>query len=209
MKTTHLRRSLAAVGTALVCLLAMSNPAGATLHSATITGGIITSTKTGVTETINLNPTTASCSSSTLQTDDGTTGTTIAVTTLGSSHVQAYSNGQSYLTVLSRSTTGNSAGAYNTAVTPHTVTNLRVAIVATIYNTTSCTPTGTPVCTVAAILNLSGTTTSTSVSSTFSLTGASVGTVAAFPTCAAGPSQIIGTTLTVTSAIVGHLVSSP
>ncbi len=198
MNIPTLRRSLVVVTMIIAGLIIPAAPAAATTHTIEISDGTIVLSKTGVTEVIDLGASNSCTNPSTVTTDDGT-GTTLTVTALSASHVQHFSTSGSYLMVLTRSTAGNTAGALNSTVTPHTITNMRVAVVATFYNTTSCTPTGTPLCTVAFLLNLSGTSTSTSTGSTFSLTGSSVGTVVAFPTCAAGPSHILTTSSTTTS----------
>ncbi len=208
MRTTPLRRSLVAIGTAIACLIATATPTSATLYSAEITSGALVSSKTGVTEAFAFNPITTSCIDWDVQLDDST-GTTLRAIAFDGRHAYAYSNGQSYLTEIVQSNVGNSAGALGSTSTPHTVTNMRIGFASTIYNTTGCTPTGTPLCQVGFILSLSGTTTSTSVSSDFSLVGSSVGTVVGFPTCLAGPSQILGTSLVTTSPIMGHYTSSP
>ncbi len=208
MKKTYLRRSLAAVATAVACLAIMGNPAAATTHDASLTAGEVTLTKTGMTpEVIDLAPGgTGSCGTGTLTVDE--TGTAVGVTALSASAVRTFGTTGTFLAVLSRSTTGNTNGTLNSTATPHTITNMRVAIVITIYNTTGCTPTGTPICTLAIILNLSGTSTSITTSNTFTLTGASVGNMVAFPTCATGPSYLIGSASTVTSAITGHITTN-
>ncbi len=208
MKTTHLRRSLAAVATAIACLAVMAGPASATPHDVDITGGVIRLTKTGLTpEDIDLAPTaTPSCTNpSTLQVDEN--GTTAIVTSLDSSHIKHFPSSSSWLWVLTRSPFGNVAGALDSTVSPHTITSMRVGVLVTIYNTTGCTPTGTPICNAAFSLQVNGTSTSTSSGDTFSLTGVSVGTIAAAPTCAAGPSYLIGSTSTVTSPITGTLTT--
>ncbi len=200
MTATLLRRSLAALATATtIACLAVASPAAAAAHDAGLTGGQITLTKSGITPVVfNLGATMSCTIPSTIQVDDGT-GTTLAVTALNRSHVENYGT-SNYLTVMTRSTSGNVAGTLNSTTTPHTITSMRVAVVLTIYNTTSCTPTGTAVCTVAVILNLNGTSTSTSPGSNYSLTGSSVGNVASFPTCTAGPSHIVGSAATVSPA---------
>ncbi len=216
MNTTHLRRSLAAVGTALVCLVVMANPAAATPvnYNATITGGRIVLSKTGVTEVIDLVPTTPSCTTpSTLQAHftSNNTSSNVDVTNLNSSHIRTFGTTGTYLAVLTRSTVGNSAGHITSQGTPaHTVDSMRVGIQIRIYNTAGttdpCAPNGPLVCTLGVLLHLNGTSTSISSSNTFSLTGASVGTVVALaPGCAAGPSYLLGTTSAVTVPITGHL----
>lgn len=205
MNKTHLWRSIAALTTAIACLAVMASPAPATTHDVTITGGVIRLTKTGVSEDVDLDPSTPSCTNpSTLQVDED--GTTVSVTALNASHVKSFFGG-SFLWVLTRSTTGNVAGTLSSTSVPHTITSVRAAVVATIYNTTSCTPTGTPVCTIASIFHMTGTSTSTSATQTFSLTGTSVGTVVAFPTCTAGPSGILGTSSTTPSPITGTITT--
>ncbi len=210
MRKTHLRRSLAAVFTALACLAVMANPAAATTHSADLTGGVITLTKTGVTEEINLDPTVESCDigETTFVVDTtSTTPHTIIITVITSSHVVHFTTtSASYLVILTRSNVGNVSGTINSTGSPHTVSSMRVGIKATVYNTTSCTPTGTPICELGAVLHLGGSSTSLTTSSTFTLTGSSVGNVVAFPTCTAGPSHLLGTSSTVTSAITGHIL---
>lgn len=207
MKKTNLRRSFAAVGAAVACLMVMANPAAAVGHTADLTAGEITLTKTGITpEVIDLSPGgTGSCGTGTLNYDE--TGTTIGVTGLSGSAVRTFGTTGTFLAVLTRSTSGNTTGTINSTTVPHTITAFRVAIVITIYNTTGCTPTGTAICTLAVILSLSGSSTSTSTSQNFTLTGTSVGNMVAFPTCGAGPSYLIGTTSSTTAAIVGHITS--
>ncbi len=207
MKKTHLRRALAAVGTAIACLGIMANPAAATPHEADLTGGIITLTKTGVTETIDLTPGgTGSCGTGALDFDE--TGTAISVTSFTASSVRTFSTTGTFLAVIDQSTIGNSPGTLNSTTNPHTITGLRVGVRVNIYQTTGCSTTGlTPICQLGIVLNLSGTSNSMSASNTFSLTGASVGTMAAFPTCTTGPSYLVGTTATVTTPITGHIAT--
>ncbi len=203
MNPTPLRRSLAAVATAVACLALMAHPAAATTHDISITGGEITLTKPGYSEAFDIGPGTPSCSSS-MTADEN--GTTVAVTALSAAHVHHFfGSAGAYLVVFTRSPVGSSPGTIDSTSTPHTITSLQVGILVRIYDTTTCTPTGTPLCSLGLILRLDGTSTSLTVSSAFSLTGGSVGTVAAFPTCTAGPTLYIGTTATVTSAITGHL----
>ncbi len=214
MPTKHFRRTLAAVVTALACLMAVGNPAAAipTTYTATVTGGQLTLTKTGITpEVINLNGSTPSCTITSVNVNvtSNTTSSNVTVTAFSASHVKGFANGGSYLVVLTRAAFGNVAGHLNSTVTPHTVTGSRIGILATIYNTTSCTPTGTPVCNLAGILAFTNaTTTSVSTSSTFSFSGSTVGTVAANPTCTAGPSFLVGSSGTITSPITGHLTGT-
>lgn len=210
MKKTHLRRSLAAVATAIACLAIMGNPAAASAtYTATIATGVVTLTKTGMTpEVVDLAPTTPSCTSPstlTVQTSSTTSSSTVSVTAINASHVRTFGATGTYLTVLTRSTTGNVAGHITSDTTPHTITGSRVSIVITIYNTASCTPTGTAICTLAVSLNLSGTSTSLSTGTSFNLSGTSQGTVVAFPTCGAGPAYLIGSASSVTSPITGTL----
>ncbi len=204
-------RSVAAVGIAMVVLVTMTDPAAAAVHNSTITGGSLTSTKTGVTEVITLGGLT-SCEATTLSADFGTEtqGGTYSVTFFGHSHVQPYSNGQSYLTMMTRSTTGNIAGTWTSSTgTTHSMTSNRVAFTSLIFNTTSCSTSGNPpICSVAVLLSLNSTfPSSISVSNTFTATGTSVGTVVAFPTCPGGPSQILGTALTTTTGITGTITT--
>ncbi len=219
MHTKHLRRSLTAVVTALACLLALSTPAAATptTYTAAVTGGEITITKTGITpEVIDLGSTT-SCAGTNINVgfSSTTTSSQVTVTAFSSSHVTTFANGGSYLVVLTRSPVGNTSGHLDSDTIPHTIdtsttgTSPRVGIVATVYNTTSCTPTGTPVCTLGLIIGMTAVTTiSVSISTTFGFSGASVGTIAAFPTCTAGPSFLVGSAVTVTSPVVGHFTGT-
>jgi hypothetical protein len=218
MHMTHLQRSIAAVATALACLLALGNPAAAipTTYTAAITGGEITMTKSGITpEVIDLDSTTSCTSASmNLNVTSDTSSSNATITAFNWSHVVTFPNGGNYLETLTRSTTGNTAGHLTSTTTPHTIgpigtTPPRVALVFTIYNTTSCTPTGTPVCTLAFQLNLANfTTTSVSTSTTFSFTGTSQGTVAAFPTCTAGPSFLAGAAVNLSTPVTGHFTGT-
>ncbi len=173
---------------------------------ANLVKGNVTLTKTGMTAVVlDFNPLAAgSCSDSSLGL--AITGTSIGSTSFMASTVRTFGTTGPYLAVFTRSTTGSSAGTLNTTVTPHTVTNMRVAVVMTVYNTTDCTPAGTPMCTLAMVLNLSGTLTGTTPGSELDVTGASVGSFVAFPTCSSGPSFLIGSSGTVTDSITADLV---
>ncbi len=203
MNPTHLRRSPPAIVTIIACLTTMAQPAAAAIHDATFTGGTITATKPSVTEIFTWPPGT-SCSTPSFRMDaTDVHSTTTLITFWQVVHNFNLSTGP-FLFVWTRSTTANFAGHLASTSTPRTITGMRVGLVLTVYNTTSCTPTGTPVCTLAASLNLSGTTTAASASGTYSLTGTTTGTLVAFPTCTAGPTQLVGTTSTVTSPLTGH-----
>ncbi len=212
MKKTHLWRSIAAIGTALACLTLMTNPAAASMHTSAITGGDITFTKSSITpEAIDLAPGTGPCPAGTMDVDFGSTDSTILVTAINQRFFTHFSpSGPDYLVVLSRSAFGNTSGTVTSTTTPHTFSSLRVAVVMTIYASTSynditCTSTGAAVCTLAVVLQLSGTLTSLSTSTQFSAAGSSVGTVANFPMCPAGPSHLTGSTAAVTSPLTAHL----
>ncbi len=202
VNSTCPRRLLAIIATTVVAAIVNPATATATTHGIDIDGGEMLLSKTGVSQVIDFEPK-AYCTSPTLTLDDGT-GTTASVTALSSSHVQSYPIG-SLLTVMTRSTSGNTSGTLTSTSTPHTITSMRVAVVMTIYNTSGCTPTGTPLCTLAALLGLDGTSSSTSGGNDFSFTGSSVGTVVAFPTCTAGPSSLTGTSVTVMWPIMGAI----
>lgn len=211
MKKAHLRRSLAALTTVLACLAATAHPAAAipSTHDGALTSGQITFTKTGMTsEVIEVGG--PSCTSGALQFNhtSNTSSSSVTVTAVNASHVKTYATG-TYLTVITRSGVGNSPGHVTGSTESHTMTSMRVALVMTIYNTTSCTPSGTPICTLAFLLHMQGTSTSISTSSTFSVTGSGASTVAAFPACASGPTHLIGSTPTTTFPFVGHLVAVP
>ncbi len=200
---THLRRSLAAVLTALACLALMANPAAAVTHDAVITGGQLTFTKTGITPVV-LDLVPHDCvTDPTSQLD--ITGTSVSVTAIDMRSLDfLYPATTGLLSVFTWQSTLTTAGT----LTGTTLTGLRLTMRITIYSTGgSCTPTGTPVCTLAMILDLSGTLTGTTTSSTFSLTGSSPFNVATNPTCTAGPSYIVGAAVAVTSPITGHLTS--
>ncbi len=198
MTATHSSRSIAALATAIACLALVANPAAAVVHDVEITNGPTLLTKVGVSEWLNFS---GFCQYATLTAD--LTGTSISVTAMGSSDTPAFSTG-TLLTVLTRSPSGNSPGVLGVGTT-HTITSLRIGVVATIYNTLGCVPTGTPVCTVAFILSLSGTSTSVTPSQTLTLSGSSVGSVVSFPTCTAGPTQLLGTTAFTT--LTAHLTT--
>ncbi len=203
MPSPRLRRSLAAVLTALACLTLMVTPAAAVTHDADITGGEITFTRSGFTP-FAFHPASASCTAPTLELD--VTGTSVDVTDFGmATHGFLIDPGLgSFLAVFTRSPLGSSTGTLSGT----NLTSLRFGIVVTFYSTASCTPTGTPLCTIAFLLHLGGTLTGTTTSSTFSLTGSSTGTTAAFPTCVAGATYYtIGLSASVTSAITGHLTT--
>ncbi len=210
MNTSRPRRSLAAVATAIACLATMAGPAAATpaAHTATITGGTFIKTKTTFTIPIDLAPTPASCAPATfnMATTSTTTSSTATVTGFNWSHRLDYGTGPTHLTTLTQSTMGNVPGHIDSTTTPHTLTGLRVGLIWTVYSSTGCTPTGTPVCTLAVLFNLSGTTTSLSTSTTFSFNGSSQGSFVGFSTCTAGPAFSIGATSSVTLPITGHLV---
>ncbi len=214
MRHTHLRRPLTTVTTAIICVIALASPAAAVpvTYKAVLTAGVITLTKTGITpEVIDLAPPNPSCIPADYRVTftSNTNSSNVSITNVAGLHAVTFAGG-TYLTQLTRSTFGNTQGHVTDSTTgTHTITATRVALIATIYNTTDCTPTGTPVCTLAALLELQGTTTSISTSSNFTLTGSSVTPVVAFPTCAAGPSYLVGTTSTVTTAITGHFSSVP
>ncbi len=206
MNKTHLRRSLAAVITTVACLAIMANPASATVVNAEITGGEITLAKTGVTEVIDLTPGTGggttTCPAGVLQVD--VQASTINVTALSVTGVRPI-GATNYLAVLTRlgSVAGTKSGG--------TITNMKLTVGAAIYSvpTTGCAvPTTPPLCRLAVQATLNGTYTGTllNIGDTATLTGASNGTVVANPTCTAGPSFLLGTTLTVTQPLTAVVV---
>ncbi len=206
MTTIRLQRSFAVLVVTAASLIATATPASAATHDAEITGGVITFTKTGVTEAITLTGT-DSCTTPSLTIDLGgeTSGSGVAVTSFNSSHVQTYTNA-SLLTVLTRSTSGGTSGTLGSSTFTHTVTSMRVPVDIKIYGTTECTP-GTLLCKLAGLIHLTGNGTSTTTSSTYSFTGTSVGLVVANPTCNAGASQILGTASNLTTAMTAHLTT--
>lgn len=214
MLTNHRWRPLAALTTALACLVALNQPAAAVpvTYRAEIATGVVTVTKTGITPTgFDLSPAGLCPPGATIDLDltSDTTSSSVTETAFNASLVTNFGvGGTSYLVVLTRSPVGNIAGHLDSGSTPHTVTGSRVGVVITIYNTTSCTPTGTPICTLAVALNLyEFTTTSVSPSTDISYGGTSHGNIVAWPTCGAGPSQIMGATAHITSPITGHLTT--
>jgi hypothetical protein len=204
MRRTHLRRAFAAVATAIACLVVTATPTAATAHDGDITGGEVVFTKPGVTEVLDL-PQTACSTTAALDLD--VTGTAVTVTALSMKSTSFFSlyPPSSFLSIFTRSTSGLTSGT----LTGTTLTTMRVPVEVSVYSSYdfTCTPTGTSVCKIAFLLQLSGTLTGTTVSSTYSLVGSSIGTVIANPTCGAGPSYIIGTTAFVTTAITGHLTT--
>ncbi len=215
MPTIHLRRSIVAVTTAIACLVALANPAAAVpvTYRAEITAGQVTVTKTGITPTVfDLSPASLCAPGATADLDlsSDTTSSSVSITAFDAALVTDFGlGGTPYLVVLTRSPFSNIPGHLDSDSTPHTITGSRHGLVIRIYLTTGCTPTGNPVCTLGVALGLSNvTTTSVSPSTTFSYDGSSVGTIAGFPTCATGPSQILGATVTVTSPVTGHLTEA-
>ncbi len=214
MPKTHLRRTVAAVATALACLLPAGIPAAAipTTYTATLALGNITITKTGITpEVINLGSTTSCAPGGTINANftSNTTSSNVSVTAFNWSHVVNYANGGGYLTVITRAAFGNVGGHLDSSVTPHTITGSRIGLNITIYNTFSCTPMGDPVCNLGLVLAwANATTTSVSTSNTYSFGGSSVGNIAANPSCSAGPSFLVGAVVTVTSPLGGHFTGT-
>lgn len=201
MKTTHLRRSLAVVATTLACLAVMATPAAATPHGVDLTDGLLEFAKAGVYETIDLSSPTCS-PAPTLELD--VTGTAVSITDVS---VTSHFPDANVLTVVTPSAIGNTSGTLSgTAITP-----LRVALTMTLYGTTGCTPTGTPLCTLGVLLGLSGTLSGTTASDAVSLHGQSVGNVVALGGCAFGLTFLVGTTLVISPfpgfVLTGHLTS--
>ncbi len=194
MKT--LWRSLAAVTTAIACLAVMTTPAAAIGSS--LVDGNITFTKSGVpVGTLDLGPPTASCTDSLTF---GITGASITVTALNWSH-----NDGTYLQVITRSNTGNSAGTITASPPLHLVSSLRFGMVMKFYETSSCTPTLFPVCVLTVVFQVLGTLTSLTGSGTYAFNGSSTTTVGSLP-CTGPLAAFVGATSAATSPIVGHLV---
>ncbi len=202
MIRSPLRRSLAAVITSLACLVLMANPAAATTHNATINSGVSIFTKPAVLNSIDYVPV-APCAAGWLVADDYVHGVTFNVPSLDwVGRVTTVTGGATtYLFHIFR--TASTAGTLNTAT--GTITNMRLVLKMEIFTapTTGCTlPTTGPLCSLSVQLNLSGTYTPAGTLSTgdvATLTGSSVGIVVASPTCTAGPTFLLGTTVTITT----------
>lgn len=207
MNTTHGLRPLVVVITFIACSAVMAEPAAATPSADALTAGEITFTKTGMTpEVLDLSPgSSGTCIPPTIEWER--TSSTIRITQIAASKVVTFGATGTFLVVLSRTTVGWTDGSLTSSTTAHTITNVRVGVQINVYNTVSCTPTGSAICNVAFILNLSGTATSFVTSGTKSLTGGIVGSVVAYPTCTLGPSQLIGAVSTVTGPITTHQTS--
>lgn len=195
MKAVHLRRSAAAVSMVMVCLLATANPAAAVIHDSVSFGGTATFTKSGVTETLSLGND-LSCPSPPPGIEMDITGSSVVVTDFYSKHVQVFSTLASYEVILNESTVGSTPGTIS-STPPHTITGMRLGVTMQVYDG-DCTS-GTLLCSLAFILYLSGTATSTTSGGTYNLSGATVGVVVAYPTCPFGPTQLINTASSVTS----------
>ncbi len=205
MRTTPLQRSLAALATTIACLALMATPAAATPHDADITGGEISLIKTGVTYVLYPTPPGSTCPTSTPTLEIDITGTSATVTALDIRSIQSFglANG---LMVFSRSPLGNTAGT----LTGTTLTSMTVGLQVDVYSSydaTTCTPTGATACRLGVALPLTGTVTGATASDTFSLVGSSLSSLQPMPTCTAGPSVLIGTTVNMTSPLDGHLTS--
>lgn len=217
MNPTPLRRSIAAIGTALACLALMANPAAATIHTSDITGGELALIKPSMTpEVIDLGPGTGPCPAGAWTLDVDTASSTLSVTAIDQRVITSLSS-PDYLVVFTRYPLGNSPGPVSSATTPHTFSSLRVAVAMSIYgstryNTSSCSvsvdgTTGlpfTPTCTLLVLLNVSGTLTSLSPSTQLSATFSSLGTVAMLPGCS-GPTFLVGSTAAATTPFTAHL----
>ncbi len=224
MTKRHLRHPVVVLLTAIISVMALGSPAAAVPvnYRVAITGGTLTLTKAGVNEPVDLDPTDPSCTDpSTLDVNftSNTASSNVSVLASDTSHLRHLTNSTTYLIVITRSNVANSPGhiTTSTAGTPpvpvHHITSLRVSLSVRVYAPHTppndpCEISTTPICQMAIVLHLNGTSTSISTSNTFSLTGASVGTMVANPTCPSGPSYLLGTSSTVTSPITGHLEST-
>ncbi len=208
MKSTRLRRGIAALTIAVACLITMVNPAAAYPYPyfSDITSGSITLVKTGITpETISLTGTgTCSYADIAYLTLD-VTGNTAAITSYSARTIKTFTNGPgTYLVDLTRSVIGNSPGS----LWGTNITGMRLGVQMHIYSdfdpdTCLLTTTSFPICRLAFIVGLSGTVTGAGFSHTFSLTGSTIGSVVTYPSCTSGPSYLPGTTGT--SSLTGHL----
>lgn len=209
MNLTHLRRSLAAMAVSIALLVTMTNPAASATYIAEVTGGEIMLRKIGLIppEVIDLGPGGLCTFGSffTFDTTSTTSSSSLWPASFYSSQVRTFGSTGTYLMVMTRLSSGNVSGHVSSSTTPHTLTGMRVGFVMTIYNTTDCTPTGAPICTLAFLFNVSGTMTSLSTGNNYYFTGTSQGNVVAFPACSAGPSYLVGTTVLTTTPIDGYL----
>ncbi len=211
MNRTHLRRSLVAVTTVVVGLVAVAGPAAAATHDADVTGGVITLYGTGsvVKDAYDLAPVVPPCGTSTLELDVTTTGT-IGVTGLQSKTVANHpvATGNPFLRVLTYIPQGTAYGTL-TGAGPYTITDMRVIVEMTSYSSgdySGCVPgPGSGTCTIAFLLELDGTLTGTTPTSTVSLTGGTAFSTASLG-CLTG-FGLVGTTAVVTTPITATLTT--
>lgn len=199
---TKLRRSVAALATAVACLALMATPAAATTHTATTTGGNLTFfTSFGTTGLFDLNPPLAGSGGtdcgSTLAIDEDGTGavdvtqyTSASRFTLGGSH---------FIVVMTRQ--GSTAGTYSGGTISSATLSLRVDIffaTNTSSTATDCAHGTTRSCRYTLTLHLTGTYTGWTASSTLQLAGSS-GTVVSSPPCVAPFTTFSGGTAVITA----------
>lgn len=212
MNKVHLWRSFALTATVLACLISTAHPVSAATHDATVTGGVITLYAATVPQdAYDLAPFVPHCAAGTLELDVTGTGA-VGVTDLDSRTVVSYFGlaGNPYLRVLSPSASGSTYGTL-TGAGPSTITDMRVGVQATYYDTsgyddTTCEPTGLSQCSVDFVVELDGTLTGTTPSSTASLTGPGVGTVDEI-VCDGDLASLVGSTVAVSTPITAILTS--
>ncbi len=213
MNRTHLRRSLAAVVTAIACLAGLAGPAGAVVHDTTVTGGVITLSSS--VDVYDLAPATPTCPTgtfpTTLQIDVGTG--TVGITAFGARSTTTYAGFPAWTNPHLRVLTApyRTPGTL-TGTGPYTITNIRLGVVVTVYNAvgydaTTCVVTGTPACAFSFQLSLSGTLTGTAPGATASLTGTSTTSTGPFPTCATPYLALLGVSAATTTPITATLTT--
>lgn len=213
MRKMRMRHPLVALTLAIASVLTLGSTAAAVpvTYRAVINGGTITFAKPTppVNETMPLDE---SCEEPTpaldLSFSSNTTSSTVSVSKIDWSHVHQFATGATYLLRSTRSNIGNQAGHVTSDVTPHTIASMRVGVVITVYPPgidDPCDTEANPICVLAFVLHLNGTSTSVSTSHNVLFNGASIGAgVVAFPVCGVGPTELVGTMVTVVG-LAAHL----
>ncbi len=211
MRTTHPWRPLAVVATAIACLVVPTSPVAAATHDATITDGVVTVYGTDVIpqDAYDLAPFAPHCPAGTLELDVTGTGT-VGVSDLDArSIVSFFGLTGAHLRVVTRIATGSTYGTLS-GTGPSTISDMRVGVrvvYTSAFDWETCEPDGLAWCDVTFVLELDGTLSGTTPSSTASLTGASVGTVAEGDWCINGFETLVGSTVAVSTPITATLTT--